>query len=61
MLTIAITAQELGMTPYDLSSFLDLGPGVDPDAEITEDYHREIHEMVTYDLKHNTPAEHYKD
>lgn len=40
---LTTTAQELRMTPYDLVSFLDLGPGVNPDAEITEDYHRETH------------------
>lgn len=61
MLTIATTAQDLGMTAYDLVSFLDLGAGVDPDAEIGEDYHNAIHDIVDYDLEHNTPAESYED
>lgn len=61
MLTIATTAQELGMTSYDLVSFLDLGPGIDPNAEISEARHREIHEIVAYDHEHNTPAETYED
>ena len=61
MLTIATTAQELGITTYDLISFLDLGPGVDPDAEISEDHHDAIHDMVTYDREHNTPSETYED
>ena len=61
MLTIATTAQELGMTPYDLSSFLDLGPDVDPDAEISECRHDAIYDMVTYDREHNTPAKTYED
>lgn len=61
MLTIATTAQELGMTAYDLISFLDLGPGVDPDAEISEDHHDAVYDMITYDREHNTPAEPYED
>lgn len=61
MFTIATTAQELGITTYDLISFLDLGPGIDPDAEISEDHHDAIHDMVTYDREHNTPAETYED
>lgn len=60
MLTITTTAQELGITAYDLINFLDLGPGVDPDAEISEDYHDAICDMVTYDREHNTPAETYE-
>lgn len=40
---LTTTAQELRMTHYDLVSFLDFGPGVNPDAEITEDYLRETH------------------
>lgn len=61
MFTIATTAQELGMAAYDLISFLDLGPGVDPYAEISEDHHDAIRDMITYDREHNTPAERYKD
>lgn len=61
MFTIATTAQELGMTAYDLISFLDLGPGIDPDAEISEDHHDAIYDMITYDREHNTPAETYED
>lgn len=61
MLTIATTAQELRMTFYDLISFLDLGPGIDPNAEISEDYHDAIYDMVTYDREHNTAAETYED
>ena len=61
MLTIATTAQELGMTAYDLVSFLDLGAGVNPDAEISEDFRDAIYDMVTYDREHNTPAETYED
>lgn len=61
MFTIATTAQELGMTAYDLTSFLDLGDGVDPYAEISEDGHDAIRDMITYDREHNTPAETYED
>lgn len=61
MFTIATTAQELGMTAYDLISFLDLGAGVNPDAEISEAYRDAIHDMVTYDREHNTPSETYED
>ena len=61
MLTIATTAQELGMTAYDLISFLDPSAGVNPDAEISEDYHDAIYDMITYDREHNTAAETYKD
>lgn len=60
MPTIATTAQELGMTAYDLISFLDLGAGVNPDAEIREGFHDAIHDMVTYDREHNAPAETYE-
>lgn len=61
MPTIATTAQELGMASYDLINFLDLGAGINPDAEISEDYHDAIYDMVTYDREHNTPAETYED
>lgn len=61
MFTLATTAQELGMAAYDLISFLELGAGVNLDAEISEDYHDAIYDMVTYDLEHNTPAEPYED
>lgn len=61
MFTIATTARELGMTAYDLISFLELGAGVNPDAEISEDYHDAIYDMVTYDREHNTPAETYEN
>lgn len=61
MLTLATTAQELGMTAYDLISFLELGAGANPDAEISEACRDEIHDMVAYDLEHNTPAETYED
>lgn len=61
MLTITTTAQELGLTTYDLVAFLDLGPGVDPDAEISEDHHDAILDMVTYDREHNTHAETHED
>lgn len=61
MLTISTAAQELGMTAYDLINFLDLGAGVNPDAEISEAYRDAIHDMVAYDIEHNTPAESYED
>ena len=61
MFTIATTAQELGMAAYDLIIFLDLGPGIDPNAEISEDHHDTIRDMITYDREHNTPAETYED
>lgn len=61
MFTLATTAQELGMTAYDLISFLDLGAGVNPDAEISEDCHDAIHDMITYDREHNTAAETYEN
>ena len=61
MFTLATTAQEFGMTAYDIISFLGLGAGVNLDAEISEDYHDAICDMVTYDLEHNTPAETYED
>lgn len=61
MRTIATTAQELGMTAYDLISFLDLGVGVNPDAEISEDYHDAIHDIITYYREHDTAAETYED
>lgn len=61
MFTIATTAQELGMDAYGLISFLDLGPGIDPNAEISEDRHDAIRDMVTYDREHNTHAETHED
>lgn len=61
MFTLATTAQELGMAAYDLIGFLDLGPGIDHDAEISEDYHDAIYDMVTYDREHSTTAETYED
>lgn len=61
MPTLATTAQELGLTAYDLINFLALGAGVNLDAEISEDYHDEIHDMITYDREHNTSAETYED
>lgn len=61
MLSIATTAQELGMTAYDLISFLDLVPDIDPDAEISEDHHDAIYDMITYDREHNTPEEPCED
>lgn len=61
MFTLATTAQELGMAAYDLISFLDLGPGIDPNAEISEDHHAVIHDMITYDREHNTRAETHED
>lgn len=58
---LTTTAQELGMAAYDLINFLDLGPGIDPNAEISEDHRDAIRDMVTYDREHNTHAETHED
>lgn len=57
MTTIAAIAAEYNMQPCELASFLDLGRGVDFEAELDEEEIQNIVDILEYDLAHNTPSE----
>lgn len=53
MTTIATIAAEYDMQPYELAAFLDLGQGVDYEAELGEEAAQDIIDILEYDKEHN--------
>jgi hypothetical protein len=53
MTTLATIAAEYNMQPYELAAFLDLGRGVDYEAELDGEDAENIIEILEYDRKHN--------